>query len=82
MATNRSDPESMYPRLHVEMRHLSETVVLIDGWLIENAKGRGSTVLRYTGSINEVREQISKCVSKYGARCGDEDIVMHKTPAA
>ena len=77
MASYRSDPESLYPRLHVEMRHLSETVVLIDGWLIENAKGRGRTVLRYTGSEKEARELISKCVSKYGAHCGDEDIVMH-----
>src|SRR5260370_27067672 len=84
MASNRSDPESMYPRLHVEMRRLSKTVVLIDGWLIENAKGRGRTVLRYCGSKKEAREQISNCVSKYSAHCDDEDIVMlcTETPAA
>ena len=77
MASNRSDPESPYPRLHVEMRHLSEAVVLIDGWLIENAKGWGRTVLRYSGSMEEVREKIANCVSKYGAQCDDKDIVIH-----
>ncbi|WP_156042094.1 hypothetical protein [Bradyrhizobium sp. URHD0069] len=77
MASNRSDPERSYPRLHVEMRRLSDTAILVDGWLIENAKGMGRTVLRYCGSMDEVRAQISKCISKYGAHCGDEDIVIH-----
>jgi hypothetical protein len=77
MASNRSDPERSYPRLHVEMRRLSEKAILVDGWLIENAKGMGRTVLRYCGSMDEARAQISECVSKYGAHCGDEDIVIH-----
>src|SRR5258706_3256756 len=55
MASNRSDAERSYPRLHVEMRHLSDTAILVDGWLIENAKGKGRTVLRYCGSMDEAR---------------------------
>jgi hypothetical protein len=70
MASNRSGPETSYPRLHVEMR--SDTALLVDGWLIENAKGMG-----FCGSMDEARAQISKCVSKYGAQCGEEDIVIH-----
>ncbi len=77
MASNRSDPEKSYPRLHVEMRRLSETAILVDGWLIENAKRMGRTVLRYCGNMDEARAQISECVLKYGAHCGDEDIVIH-----
>lgn len=77
MASNPGDPERSYPRLHVEMRRLSDTTILADGWLIENAKGMGRTVLRYCGSMDEVRAQISKCISKYGADCADEDIVIH-----
>jgi hypothetical protein len=59
------------------MRRLSETSILVDGWLIENAKGQGRSVLNYCGSMDEAREQISKCASKYGAQCGDEDINVH-----
>jgi predicted RNA-binding protein with PIN domain len=77
MASNRSDPERPYPRLHVEMRRLSDTALLVDGWLIENSKGMGRTVLRYCGSMEEARAQISQCISKYGAYCGEEDIVIH-----
>ena len=77
MASNRSDPEKIFPRLHVEMRHLSDKAILIDGWLIENANGRGRTVLRYCGSMDDAREQISKCAMKYGARCDDADIIIH-----
>jgi hypothetical protein len=77
MASNRSDPERPYPRLHVEMRRLSDTALLVDGWLIENSKGMGRTVLRYSGSMEEARAQISQCISKYGAYCGEEDIVIH-----
>ena len=78
MASNRSDdPATSYPRLHVEMRRLSGTAVLVDGWLIENSKGRGRTVLRYTGTMDEARKQISHCVAKHGAQCGDEDVVIH-----
>ncbi len=77
MASNRSDPRIIYPRLHVEMRRLSETAILVDGWLIENAKGLGRSVLNYCGSMDEAREQISKCASKYGAQCDDEDIKVH-----
>ena len=77
MASNRSDPRIMYPRLHVEMRRLSETAILVDGWLIENAKGLGRSVLNYCGSMDEAREQISECASKYGAQCDDEDIKVH-----
>ena len=77
MASNRSDPERPYPRLHVEMRRLSDTALLVDGWLIENSMGRGRTVLRYCGSMEDARAQISQCISKYGAHCGDEDIVIH-----
>jgi predicted RNA-binding protein with PIN domain len=76
MASNRSDPERPYPRLHVEMRRLSDTALLVDGWLIENSKGMGRTVLRYSGSMEEARAQISQCISKYGAYCGEEDIVI------
>jgi hypothetical protein len=36
MAGNRSDPQRAYPRLHVEMRGLSDTAILVDGRLIEN----------------------------------------------
>ena len=36
----------------------------------------GRTVLRYCGSMNEARAQISTCVSKYRAQCSDEDIVI------
>jgi len=59
------------------MRRLSETAILVDGWLIENAKGLGRSVLNYCGSMDEAREQISKCASKYGAQCDDEDIKVH-----
>jgi hypothetical protein len=77
MSSNRSDPERSYPQLHVEMHRLSDTAILVDGWLIENSNGMGRTVLRYCGSMDEAREQISKCVLKYGAHCSDEDIVIH-----
>jgi hypothetical protein len=77
MASSSSDSEKTYPRLHVEMRHLSDVTILVDGWLIENAKGWGRTVLRYSGSMEEVREKIANCVSKYGAQCDDKDIVIH-----
>jgi hypothetical protein len=77
MAGNRSDPRIMYPRLHVEMRRLSDTAILVDGWLIENAKGMGRSVLSYCGSMDEAREQISKCASKHGAQCNDEDMNVH-----
>jgi hypothetical protein len=77
MASNRSDPRIIYPRLHVEMRRLSETAILVDGWLIENAKGLGRSVLNYCGSMDEAREQISKCASRYGAQCDEEDIKVH-----
>jgi hypothetical protein len=59
------------------MRRLSDAAILVDGWLIENAKGLGRSVLNYCGSMDEAREQISKCASKYGATCDDEDIVIH-----
>jgi hypothetical protein len=59
------------------MHRLSETAILVDGWLIENAKGQGRSVLNYCGSMDEAREQISKCGSKYGAQCNDEDINVH-----
>jgi hypothetical protein len=78
MASNRSDPEITYPRLHVEMWRLSDASILVDGWLIQNAKGMGSTVLRFCGSMDEAHERISKCVSMYGAQCGDKDIVVHR----
>ena len=77
MASNRSDAENAYPRLHVEIRRLSDSAFLVDGWLIENSKGMGRTVLRYCGSMDEARAQISTCVSKYRAQCSDEDIVIH-----
>ncbi len=77
MASNRSDPRITYPRLHIEMRRLSDAAILVDGWLIENAKGLGRSVLNYCGSMEEAREQISKCASKYGAKCDDEDIIVH-----
>jgi hypothetical protein len=77
MSSNRTDSRSVYPRLHVEMRRLSETAILVDGWLIENAKGQGRSVLNYCGSMDEARERISKCASKYGAQCNDEDINVH-----
>jgi hypothetical protein len=77
MADNRTDSRSVYPRLHIEMRRLSDLAILVDGWLIENAKGSGRSVLNYCGSMNEAREQISKCASKYGAKCDDEDIIIH-----
>jgi len=77
MASKRSDPRIRYPRLQVEMRRLSETAIVVDGWLIENAKGLGRSVLNYCGSMDEAREQISKCASKYGAQCDDEDIKVH-----
>jgi hypothetical protein len=77
MASTRSDPRvTSYPRLHVEMRRLSDAAILVDGWLIEG-KGVGRSVLNYCGSMEEAREQISKCASKYGAKCDDEDIVLH-----
>jgi hypothetical protein len=77
MAGNRSDPLVTYPRLHIEMRLLSDAAILVDGWLIDNAKGSGRSVLNYCGSMDEAREQISKCASKYGAKCDDEDIIIH-----
>jgi len=58
------------------MRRLSETAILVDGWLIET-KGVGRSVLNYCGSMEEARDQISKCASKYGAKCDDEDIVVN-----
>ena len=76
MASNTTHDKT-YPRLHVEMRRLSDRAILIDGWLIENAKGKGRTVLRYCGSEEEAREQISKCAAQYHAQCDDNDIVMH-----
>ena len=63
---------NVLPAAHVEMRRLSDTALLVDGWLIENAKGMG-----FCGSMDEARAQISKCVSKYGAQCGEEGIVIH-----
>lgn len=72
------NPAKNYPRLHVELRHLSDTTVLVDGWLIENERGKGRTVLRYTGAIADVREQISNCASRYNAQCSDQDIVVHR----
>jgi hypothetical protein len=77
MARDRSDHRKSYPRLHVEMRHLSEAVILVDGWLIENDKGRGRTVLRKVGSPEEIRLQIAQCAARYGAECNDDDVVMH-----
>ncbi len=68
---------NVLPAAHVEMRRLSDTALLVDGGLIENAKGMGRTVLRFCGSMDEARAQISKCVSKHGAQCGEEDIVIH-----
>jgi hypothetical protein len=80
MPSDSGDPVKPYPRLHVEMRRLSDTAVLVDGWLIENAKGKGRTVLRYCGKTDEAREQISECASKYHAQCDDQDIVIHEIP--
>ena len=77
MAGNRSDTRGTYPRLHIEMRRLSDAAILVDGWLIENAMGLGRSVLNYCGSMDEAREQISKCASKFGAQCNDEDINVH-----
>jgi hypothetical protein len=77
MASTRSDPRvTSYPRLHIEMRRLSDAAILVDGWLIET-NGVGRSVLNYCGSMEEAREKISKCASKYGAKCDDEDIVMN-----
>src|SRR5260370_6956348 len=73
MASNRSDPGVTYPRLHIEMRRLSDVAILVDGWLIENAKGSGRSVLNYCGSIDEARDQISKCASTYAAKSHNED---------
>jgi hypothetical protein len=73
-----NNPAKNYPRLHVELRHLSDTTVLVDGWLIENERGKGRTVLRYTGNITDAREQVSHCASRYDAQCGDQDIVVHR----
>jgi hypothetical protein len=81
MTGGTDDPARTYPRLHVEMRRLSDTAVLVDGWLIENAKGKGRTVLRCCVNMSDTREQISNCASKYNARCDDRDIVIHETVA-
>jgi hypothetical protein len=75
MASN--GPLKTYPRLHVELHRLSDTTVLIDGWLMETPKGKGRTVLRGTCDTDDAREQISKCAAKHGAQCDEEDIVMH-----
>jgi hypothetical protein len=77
MARDRSDRQKSYPRLHVEMRRLSEKVILIDGRLIENDRGKGRTVLRKIGSPEELRLEIEQCAARYGAECSDDDVVMH-----
>lgn len=73
-----SIPVKNYPRLHVELRHLSDTTVLVDGWLIESERGRGRTVLRYTGKIADARDQISDCALRYAAQFSEQDIVIHR----
>ncbi|UVO39406.1 hypothetical protein KUL72_14145 [Bradyrhizobium arachidis] len=77
MADNQSDPGKIYPRLHVEMRRLSDRVILVDGRLVQNARGMGHTVLRNTCGMEEARELIAQCAAKYGARCDEDDIVIH-----
>jgi hypothetical protein len=77
MTRHRSNPEMTYPRLHIEMRRLSDAAILVDGYLVETANGSGRSVLTYCGSMDEAREQISRCASKYGAHYSDEDIVIH-----
>ena len=83
LTSNRSDPKTIYPRLHVEMRCLSDTAFLVDGWLIEDAAGALRSVLNYCGSMDEARTRITACALKYHAQCNDEDIVIHQPqPAA
>jgi hypothetical protein len=76
MASTPTDQQP-YPRLHVEIHRLSDTAVLVDGWLVENAKGQGRTAFRFTGSMDEARQHISTFVAKHGIHCRDEDIVIH-----